>query len=96
MGSRSCGTCTKCVRTKLNLLAATGAIPDIFADRSDLPALIDALPIPTRRSELAAGLAFSLDIPADRLPQAVADALSRHITALRAAMFGRHCAGKGF
>jgi len=42
-GKKNCGTCEKCVRTKLNLLSGGLEMPDLFVQNSDLAELVDDL-----------------------------------------------------
>lgn len=53
----NCGVCSKCVRTKYMFLAATGNLPDIFADNAISPNLIKTIDL-GKRSEKA----FFLDL----------------------------------
>ncbi|NNU81590.1 hypothetical protein HMH01_14210 [Halovulum dunhuangense] len=84
----SCGACPKCIRTRLNFIAAGGSEPDIFAQKVSIIDALDGLAKPRKMSKIRNDLIFMVDIM-QNLPEGdLRNAVARQVETLRRAYVG--------
>ena len=82
-GGGNCGHCTKCVRTRLNILTSGRELPELFDKNDNLETLVANTPFPKHQAQRLRELTWLLDIRLNLADGPVRDAVEAYIDRLK-------------